>query len=157
MSSVLRYAPATGRFLLGAIFFVFGLNGFLHFLPQPPLQGAPLAFISALFASGYVMPLVKGTEVVAGALLLGNRFVPLALALLAPIVVAIVGFHLVLAPAGAAMALVVLGLELALAWSYRRAFAPMLKAAAVPAPADSEAKLSAETSRAVGAPPVARS
>lgn len=128
MSLVQSAAKSAPRYLLGTIFFVFGLNFFLHFLPQPPMEGAPLAFIGALVASGYVMPIVKAVEVVAGLMLLSNRFVPLALALLAPLVVSIVGFHTVLAPEGAPMAFVVLGLELALAWSYRAAFAPMLRA-----------------------------
>lgn len=128
MSFVHQAAKSAPRLALGAIFFVFGLNFFLHFLPQPPLEGAPLAFIGALVASGYVMPIVKGVEVIAGLMLVTNRFVPLALALLAPIVVAIVGFHTVLAPAGSGPAFLVLGLEIALAWSYRAAFAPMLQA-----------------------------
>jgi hypothetical protein len=128
MSFVQQAAKSAPRLLLGTIFFVFGLNFFLHFLPTPPMEGAPLSFIMALAASGYVMPIVKGVEVVAGLMLLSNRFVPLALALLAPIVVSIVGFHTVLAPEGAPMAFVVLALELALAWRYRAAFAPMLQA-----------------------------
>ena len=61
-------------------------------------------------------------------LLLGGRFVPLALAVLAPIVINIVGFHLFLAPSGIALPLAVLALELYLAWTYRAAFAPMLRA-----------------------------
>lgn len=132
MRKVLERLPALARGVLGLVFFVFGLNGFLHFLPQPPAPEAAAQFVGALFASGYVMPIVKGTEVVAGALLLGNRFVPLALALLAPIVVAIVGFHAALAPAGIGIALLVLSLELYLAWAYRRSFAPMLTAQATP-------------------------
>jgi uncharacterized membrane protein YphA (DoxX/SURF4 family) len=131
-SNQARKAPHAARLLLGLIFFVFGLNGFLHFLPQPPMSGPPAEFAGALIASGYVMLLVKGVEVVAGLLLLSNRFVPLALTLLAPIVVNIVGFHLVLAPAGAPLALLVLTLELWLAWSYRRAFVPMLEARHAP-------------------------
>ncbi len=114
--------------LLGLIFVVFGLNFFLQFLPAPSMSGPPLEFGKALIASGYVMTLVKVIEVGAGLMLLSNRFVPLALTLLAPIVVNIVGFHVVLAPAGAPIALLVLTLELWLAWSYRRAFAPMLRA-----------------------------
>lgn len=120
------------RVLLGLIFFVFGLNGFLHFLPQPPMSGPPAAFAGALFATGYMFPLVKGTEVAASILLLSNRFVPLALALLAPVVVNIVGFHLFLAPSGLALPIVCLALELFLAWSYRSAFRPMLQAKTAP-------------------------
>jgi putative oxidoreductase len=68
--------------------------------------------------------------VVSGLLLLGNRYVPLALTLLAPVLVNIVAFHAFLAPAGLAVPLVLLAAELYAAWSYRDAFAPMLAARA---------------------------
>ena len=62
--------PIVARVLLGAVFLVFGLNGFLHFLPQPPAPPRAMAFAGALAATGYFFPLLKATEVVAGALLL---------------------------------------------------------------------------------------
>jgi uncharacterized membrane protein YphA (DoxX/SURF4 family) len=120
------------RVLLGLIFFVFGLNFFLHFIPQPPMAGPAGAFAGAMFATGYLFVLVKVVEVASGALLLAGRFVPLALALLAPIVVNIVLFHLFLAPAGIPLPLVVLALELFLAWSYRSVYRPMLAARTAP-------------------------
>jgi uncharacterized membrane protein YphA (DoxX/SURF4 family) len=120
------------RILLGLIFFVFGLNFFLHFLPQPPAPPAAAAFAGAMFATGYLFVLVKVVEVASGVLLLSGRFIPLALALLAPIVVNIVFFHAFLAPAGIPLPLVVLALELFLAWSYRSVYRPMLSARAVP-------------------------
>jgi hypothetical protein len=119
------------RIVLGLVFFVFGLNGFLHFLPQPPLPAAAGAFMGGLAGAGYMFPLIKGTEVLAGVLLLSNRFVPLALTLLAPVVVNIVLFHTMLAPPNPVTALVLLG-EVFLAWSYRSAFAPMLRAKVAP-------------------------
>lgn len=128
MSSISNKLPSIARVVLGLVFFVFGLNGFLHFLPQPPMSGPPADFAGALFATGYMFPLIKGTEVAAGLLLLSNRYVPLALAVLAPVVVNIVAFHAFLAPAGLVLPIVVLGLELYLARSYRGAFAPMLQA-----------------------------
>lgn len=115
------------RVLFGLAFTLFGLDGFLHFLPQPttpPPEGA-MAFAIALFKSGYMFPLIKGTELAAGLLLLGNRFVPLALVLLAPVLVNIVAFHAFLAPDGLALALVLVAIELALAWSYRDAYRPL--------------------------------
>lgn len=118
------------RILLGLSFFVFGLNGFLHFLPQPPMQGPPGALVGALVASGYLMTLVKGTEVLGGLLLLGGRQVPLALTLLAPIIVNILTFHVFLAPAGMALPLVLTALEIAVAWAWRDAFLPMFRAQA---------------------------
>src|SRR5260221_14487231 len=123
MTSISRYAPTAARLLLGLIFLVFGLNGFLQFIPQPPVPGKAGVFAGALAASGYMFPLIKGVEVVAGVLLLSNRFVPLALAILAPGVVNIVLFHAVLAPGGLGVSLFVLALELFTAWSYRSAYA----------------------------------
>jgi uncharacterized membrane protein YphA (DoxX/SURF4 family) len=133
LRSIKAYAPAVGRVLLGLVFFTFGLNGFLQFLPAPsPPPEAAMAFAGALMKTGYMFPLIKGTEVLVGALLLSNRFVPLALALIAPVVVNIVAFHLALAPSGIALASVVLVLELFLAWSYRNAYRPMLAARTSP-------------------------
>jgi len=120
------------RILLGLIFFVFGLNGFFHFLPQPPMSGPPAEFAGALFASGYMFPLIKGTEVIAGILLLSGRLVPLALTVLAPVVVNIVAFHLFLAPAGLGLPLFIVALGVFLAWSYRSSFAGVLRVNAQP-------------------------
>ena len=86
----------------------------------------------------YMHALIFGTQVTAGALLLLNRFVPLALALIAPVVVNIVAFHLFLAPSGIPMAAVVLALEAYLAWSYRESFRPMLAWRARPGALDSQ-------------------
>jgi hypothetical protein len=85
-----------------------------------------------LAATGYLLPLLKATEVAAGAMLLTNRYVPLALTLLAPIIVNIVAFHLFLAPGGLAIALFVLAAEIALAWWYRGAFRAVLAARTAP-------------------------
>jgi len=126
MHTISKHIPTAARIFLGLVFTVFGLNFFLHFLPMPPAPPRAAAFAGALFASGYLFPLLKATEVVAGLLLLGGLFVPLTLAVLAPIIINIVGFHLFLEPSGLPLPLVVLAAELCLAWSYRSAFAPML-------------------------------
>jgi len=124
--------PAFARLGLGLIFFVFGLNGFLSFLPMPPLDGGAGAFMGALAETGYMFPLIKGVEVVAGAALLAGVFVPLALLLLAPIVVNIAMFHLVLAPASLPLVVVILALGSYLAYAYRDAFAGVLQRKALP-------------------------
>jgi len=129
-----KVLPVATRVLLGLVFFVFGLNGFLHFLPQPPLPAAAMPFLGGLAGAGYFFPLLKSIEVAAGVLLLSNRFVPLALTLLAPIVVNIAAFHLVLAP-NPAMVVFLLAAEIYLAWSYRDAFRGVLAARARPAAA----------------------
>jgi hypothetical protein len=91
-----------------------------------------MAFMGALAATGYMFPLIKSVEVIGGALLLSNRFVPLALAIVAPNVVNIVLFHSFLAPGGLPVALFVLALELFTAWSFRNAYASMLHARTMP-------------------------
>ena len=120
-------AQTAARLTLGAAFFVFGLNGFLQFIPQPPHSGAPGAFLGALAATGYMFPLIKGTELVTGLMLLAGRYVPLALTLLAPVMVNIVAFHLFLEPASIALPLVLLALGLFLAWKERSSYAALFE------------------------------
>jgi uncharacterized membrane protein YphA (DoxX/SURF4 family) len=126
------YVPTVARVLLGLVFVVFGLNGFLHFIPQPAPPSPAMAFFGALLATGYMLPLIMGTQLLVGVLLLANRLVPLALILIAPVIVNIVAFHVALAPAGLPLALAVLALELLLAWSYRGAFRQVLATRAAP-------------------------
>lgn len=128
----LRILPTTARILLGLTFLIFGLDGFLHFVPppsEPPPQGA-MKLAVALIESGYLFELIKGTEVLVGVLLLTNRFTPLALALVAPVIVNIFAFTAFLAPSGIIIPIALVVLELYLAWHYRARFRPMLVARA---------------------------
>lgn len=127
--AIVRRVVSVERVLLGLCFFVFGLNGFLNFIPAPKDPGpeAAAAFGAALFKAGYFIPMLKGVEVIAGAMLLCKRFVPLALALLAPVLVNIFAFHYFLA-GGVTLSIVLIAIELQLAWTYRDAFRPMLAA-----------------------------
>ena len=88
------------RLVLGLIYFVFGLNGFLHFLPMkpPPMSDAATAFVGGLMGSGYFMPLLSGTQTIGGFLLLTGLVAPLALTILAPVTLNIFLFHLILTP-----------------------------------------------------------
>lgn len=128
--AITRHLPTVARVLLGLVFFVFGLNGFLSFIPAPtePMPEAAVKLGTAFMESGYLFQLIKGTEVLAGLLLLSNRFVPLALVLLAPVVVNIVAFHVFLLPSGLGLSLVLVALTLYLAWTYRHVYAPLLTA-----------------------------
>jgi putative oxidoreductase len=132
MNTVTRKVPTAARIGLGLVFAVFGLNKLVPFLPQPPISGPPAEFFGALMATGYMLPLLALTEIAAGVMLLSGRFVPLALTLLAPVIVNIVGFHVFLARGGFGVPLMVLGLELYLAWQYKDAFAPMLRMRSLP-------------------------
>ena len=103
----MKIAATIARYLLAVIFLVFGSNMFLHFIPTPPLPPGPLAdFNHALAASHYDLA-VGFFQVVSGALLLINRYVPLALAILAAIIVNIDLTHITMAPSGLPMAAVV--------------------------------------------------
>ena len=92
------------RLFLGLILFVFGANKFFHFMPMPQMEGPPAEFMGALNNTGYMFPLIAITEVIAGILLLVNKWTGLALILTAIISVNIVAFHIFLAPAGIALA-----------------------------------------------------
>ena len=120
------------RILLGLLFTVFGLNGFLQFLPMPPPPAAGGAYLGALFATGYFFPVLAGVELITGVLLLLNRFVPLALILLAPVVVQINLYHGFLDPAGMGLPLVITFLGVFLAYSYRESFKAVLNSKAQP-------------------------
>jgi len=123
----MRTASGIARYLAGAIFLVFGLNGFLHFIPLPPPAGVAGQFMGALFISHY-LTLVFGLQVIAAALLLANRFVPLALAILAPVIVNILAFHALMAPSGLPLALIVTALWALIFVDVRSAFAGLLQA-----------------------------
>jgi putative oxidoreductase len=115
------------RFLLGLIFLVFGLNGFLHFIPAPPPpSGAAGQFVGALVASNYLV-VVFLLQFVSAVLLLINRWVPLALALLAPIIVNILLFHVLMAPSGLALAIVVTVLWIVVFLNVRSAFSGLVQ------------------------------
>ena len=122
-----RIVTAIVRILLGLMFLVFGLNGFLNFIPaRKDMPPEIMNVIGALMKAGY-MTVVSGSEVLVAVLLLTNRFVPLALALLAPIVVGIITYHVAMQPATIGPGIVVLLMELYLAWAYRGAFRSMLR------------------------------
>lgn len=122
----MKIASLVARYLLGVIFLVFGLNGFLHFIPMPPPSGTAGQFMGALFVSHY-MVVVFLLQVIPAILLLVNRYVPLALTLLAPIIVNIVMFHTLMAPEGLPLAIVVTVLWILTALGVRSAFAPLLQ------------------------------
>ena len=103
--------PYIARMLLGLVFILFGLNGFFNFIPLEAPAGEAGAFLGALGASGYMLPLIKIVEIAAGVLLLMNRHVTLATLMLAPIVVNILAFHIFLDHSGMLVAAAVSGLE----------------------------------------------
>jgi putative oxidoreductase len=116
----MKIASTIARYLLGLIFLVFGLNGFLHFIPMPPPKGlAAQQFGGAIFMSHYWV-VVFGIQVIGGVLLLVGQFVPLALVLLGPVIFNIFFFHALMAPEGIPLAIVVVVLWIILAIRYKQ-------------------------------------
>jgi putative oxidoreductase len=118
----MRIVTLIARLLLGLIFFVFGLNGFLNFLDTGPMpQGLAGQFIGALIQSHYFW-VIGALQVIGGALLLVNRFVPLALVLLGPVIVNIILYHVFLNRTGIVMAIVVVILWFVVYYAQRQYF-----------------------------------
>ena len=126
----MRVVVVIARVLLGLMFVFFGLNGFLNFLPAPPLTGLPGAFLGPLITSHYVY-LVCAVQLLGGLLLLVNQFVPLGLALLAPVVANIITYHVTMQMGSAQLAILATVLWVFLAWKFRAYFAPLATRKAV--------------------------
>lgn len=119
----MRIATIIARIFLGLVFFVFGLNGFLHFIPMgKPPEGLAGDFSKALFLSHYFY-VISALQIAGGLILLIGKYIPFGLTLLGPVIVNILLFHIFLAPAGLPLAIVVTALELFLIARYHRAFA----------------------------------
>jgi hypothetical protein len=121
-----KIATVIARFLLGLIFLVFGLNGFLHFIPAPPPSGIAGQFVGALYVSHYLVVIFL-LQLISAVLLLINRYVPLALTVLAPIIVNILLIHILMAPSGLPLAIVVSVLWIFVFASVRSAFSGLLQ------------------------------
>ena len=123
----MRTASAIARYLAGMIFLVFGLNGFLNFIPLPPPGGIAGQFMGAMYASHYLW-VIFGFQVIAAVLLLINRYLPLAVAVLAPVIVNIISFHALMSPSGLPLALFVAVLWVVIFVDVRPAFAGLFQA-----------------------------
>lgn len=119
-----KYGTIAARILMGLIFLASGIAFF--FTTPPPMEGAPGDFFKGMAATGYFFYLLKGTEIACGALLLSGRFVPLALVVLAPVVLNIVMVHLFLMPQGLVLALALVAFEIYLAFFSE--YSPKIKA-----------------------------
>ncbi len=125
---MMKYVDIAAHILLGLVFTVFGLGGLLNLFPQPELDQEAAMYMSGLVSTGYFMTILKLVETVGGILLLTRRWVPLALVLLAPVVVHIFLFHAFLAPEGMPMAVALVVLEAYLGFVvYRKSFRTVLQ------------------------------
>ncbi len=106
MENYMKIASLVARLLLGVMFVVFGLNGFLHFIKGPIPEGIAGQFVGAIFGTKYYV-VIFGVQLISGILFLVNRYVPLAVVLIGPVIVNILCFHGLLGVPGLPMALVV--------------------------------------------------
>lgn len=126
----MKYVVMVERILVALLFTMTGLNAFLNFMPKPPDDAFPklaLGFMQAIMNSGYIY-LIGITQLAIAVSFLTNRFVPLAIVILAPLLVNIIAVHAFLMPEGIAMGLIVAAIEGHLIWVYRESFRPLFVA-----------------------------
>ena len=123
----MKIVTLIARVLLGLVFVVFGFNKFVMFIPSGPMPAGPAGEFTKLLMDTHYIYLVGFFEVVGGALVLINRYVPLGLVLLAPVMVNIVAFDVLMMPSGLVIIVVVWIFWLLVAYQNRSAFADLLQ------------------------------
>lgn len=122
----MKKAKLIVRILLGLMVLIFGLNKFLQFMPMPPMPEAAGEFMGALVKSGYLLVAVAIVEIITGIMLLTNRFQPLALIILFPVLLNAFLFHLFLDPAGIGAALLAISMNIFLFFTNKEAYKSLL-------------------------------
>lgn len=124
----MKIVAMIARYLLGLMFLVFGVMKLYPFFPSPPLPpGVAGQFMGALMSTKYIV-VVGLFEAVGGALLLFNRYVPLALYLLAPVIVNILLVGFLMEPQAIGSGIVVTVLWVLVFLRVRQAFAGLFQA-----------------------------
>jgi putative oxidoreductase len=125
----MKYVYVAARILLGVIFLTLGLNGFLWFMPAPPLTGFPAEWQAVVVGSHFIW-FTSAAQIVAGVLLLVNRYVIFAIFMLAAILSNILAYHITMMPQTIGLALVTAAIWFVVAWPLRAYFAPLFVAKA---------------------------
>ncbi len=118
----MKIAATIARYLLALVFIVFGLNGFLHFIPQPPPSSELVKQYFTVMSASHYLVFVFALQLIAGVLFLFRRTVPLALTIIGPVIVNILLFHALMDPGGIVPGLVVTALWFVVFWQFRTAF-----------------------------------
>lgn len=118
----MKIATIVVRVLMGLLFLFASITYFLKLFPPPEMEGNFKLFFEGMQASGYLLPLVKVTELICGIAFVTGRFVPLATVLIAPIIINILMVHILLAPAGLPTAIFLVAANLFLALNYRKSY-----------------------------------
>ena len=123
----MKHLPLIARILLGLMFVFGGVTGLFELVAEPEMGEEATAFMGAITDTGYLWPAIKVTEIVCGVLLILGVFVPLALVVLAPVVLNILLFHVFLEPSGIPIALFLVVLGLYLAHQHRESYSAVLQ------------------------------
>src|SRR3974390_2926655 len=118
----MKIVAMIARLLLGLVFVVFGSNIFLHFIPTPPMPAGQLKDFNDVMAGTHYIHMVGFFQVLSGVLLLINRYVPVALTILAAILVNILTTHILVMHGGFPIPIFVALLWLLVFWRHRSAF-----------------------------------
>jgi putative oxidoreductase len=122
----MKIVSIVARYLLGLIFTIIGLNGFLHFIPMAPMPPLASQFVGVLVVSHYMVPVFL-VQIACGLLFLTNRYVPLALTLIGPVIVNILLVHVLMNPAGIVPGVIATVCWFVVFYSVRPAFAGILR------------------------------
>lgn len=119
------------RFSFGALFLVFGMNGFLNFMPMPTPTPAAGEFLGALFKTGFIFPVIKAIEVLVGLSMITNRFTSLSLVVITPILTVITLHNFILDPNGIALNTFILMMYGLLLFEHRNNYSQLISAEAI--------------------------
>jgi putative oxidoreductase len=124
----MKIAGTIARYLLGVMFLFFGSNSFLHFVPKPPDQPGNVGKFLTVMTDSHYFIAVSVVMLISAVLLLANRYVALGLTFLGPVLVNILLFHILMAPASIGAGVVATLLWFLVFWQHRAAFAGLFKA-----------------------------
>ena len=124
----MKIAVIIVRVLMGLLFLFASIVVLFKLVPQPEQTGNVKIFMDGVNASGYLMPLIKITELLCGIAFVAGRFVPLATVVIAPIIVNIFFFHVFVDTSGLPVAVFLVLANIFLAYAYWDKFKPLLEA-----------------------------
>ena len=123
----MKIAVIIVRLLVGLMFLFASVVVLFKLMPQPEATGNAKVFMDGMAATGYLMTLVKVTELMCAIAFISGFFVPLSTVIIFPVTLNILMFHLFMSPEGLAVAIMLMIGNLFLAYYYRERYMPMLK------------------------------
>lgn len=124
----MKIAAIIVRVLMGLLFLFASISVLFNLVPQPELTGNSKTFMDGVNATGYLMKLIKITELLCGLAFVSGYFVPLATVIIAPIIVNIFFFHAFVDASGLPVGIFLVLANIFLAYAYRDKFKPLLEA-----------------------------